>query len=197
MATSGVLLTLSFLLVNQVVVGAAAGARGRPSLFSLRRIASIPLAAHHPQSASAASATYDFGYRLERSLDPAKRGPATAFIDGTSAEDTDDGASLLDAMCSPVLPPPSLPTEGAELLAAPPDGASAAAAAASSAKLGAVGAAAAAAGSSAEPVADVGPLQFLLDNFALEAAWISLIALALAKVASEGTAYDQNRRGRN
>ena len=40
------------------------------------RLATGGLTVLTPAAAHAASATYDFGYRLERSLDPDKRGPS-------------------------------------------------------------------------------------------------------------------------
>ena len=54
--------------------------------------------------ALAASVTYDFGYRLERALDPDKRGPAE--------DDETSGASALMDMCNPPAPdaaPPGIP----------------------------------------------------------------------------------------
>ena len=53
------------------------------------------LAAALPASAHAASVSYDFAYRLERAIDPEKRGPATEDAGGMSA---------LDAMCNPPVP---------------------------------------------------------------------------------------------
>ena len=62
-----------------------------------------------PGAASAASVSYDFGYRLERALDPEKRGPA---------EDAEtSGASALMEMCNPAppdtAPPPGIPAAAA------------------------------------------------------------------------------------
>lgn len=64
----------------------------------------LPAAAAH-----AASASFDFGYRLERSIDPEKRGPATNDMDALEP----DGASALDAMCNPMPPPAATVAETA------------------------------------------------------------------------------------
>lgn len=70
-------------------------ARARPShaaaLAAAAPLAPPLLAFRAPLPASAASVTYDFGYRLERALDEDKRGPA---------EDLDGSEALL-RMCSP------------------------------------------------------------------------------------------------
>ena len=58
-----------------------------------RRFAALPVLAS-PNAAHTASVTMDFAYRLERSLDPEKRGPATG-------DSEDGGMSALDMMCDP------------------------------------------------------------------------------------------------
>mmetsp|Transcript_51523 Transcript_51523/g.170727 ORF Transcript_51523/g.170727 Transcript_51523/m.170727 type:complete len:356 (+) Transcript_51523:24-1091(+) len=77
------------------------------------------------QAASAASATFDFGYRFERALDPEKRGPATD--EGLPMEEErEDGISLLDAMCNPA-PPGQESAEPQAAAPSPPQQAAAAA----------------------------------------------------------------------
>ena len=58
------------------------------------RLATGGLTVLTPAAAHAASATYDFGYRLERSLDPDKRGPS----DDSAVSD------ILASMCNPPMP---------------------------------------------------------------------------------------------
>ena len=58
------------------------------------RLATGGLTVLAPAAAHAASATYDFGYRLERSLDPDKRGPS----DDSAVSD------ILASMCNPPMP---------------------------------------------------------------------------------------------
>ena len=58
------------------------------------RLATGGLTILTPAAAHAASATYDFGYRLERSLDPDKRGPS----DDSAVSD------ILASMCNPPMP---------------------------------------------------------------------------------------------
>ena len=67
---------------------AAEAARRRPQGGTIPAWLSAAL----PAPASAASVTYDFGYRLERALDEDKRGPA---------EDAGGGAEALMNMCAP------------------------------------------------------------------------------------------------
>ena len=58
---------------------------------------------HNPTVSSAASVTYDFGYRMERALDPNKRGPS----DEIQEQETGAGLEMLDAMCNPPVPEPT------------------------------------------------------------------------------------------
>ena len=58
------------------------------------RLATGGLTVLTPAAAHAASATYDFGYRLERSLDPDKRGPS----DDSAVSD------IMASMCNPPMP---------------------------------------------------------------------------------------------
>lgn len=51
------------------------------------------------RQATAASVSYDFAYRLERAIDPEKRGPASGEVDLDAG-----GMSALDAMCNPPMP---------------------------------------------------------------------------------------------
>ena len=58
------------------------------------RLATGGLTVLTPAAAHAASATYDFGYRLERALDPDKRGPS----DDSAVSD------IMASMCNPPMP---------------------------------------------------------------------------------------------
>ena len=91
------------LLALQLHVGALAEP---PSLQRPLRSAAACAALAAPAAARAASVTYDFGYRMERALDPEKRGPATGEA-STSDDEGAGGMSMLDAMCNP--PPPEQP----------------------------------------------------------------------------------------
>ena len=93
--------------------------------FTSKLAAPLELAVQ-AQPVQAASVTYDFGYRLERAIDPTKRGPATGGIDDADGE---DGSLMLDAMCNPPMPqqpvepniaadPHDLPIAGASSAAA-------------------------------------------------------------------------------
>ena len=59
-------------------------------------LSSAPL---RPSASHAASVSYDFDYRLERALDPEKRGPASGDYEYDSP-----GSNALDAMCNPAPP---------------------------------------------------------------------------------------------
>ena len=76
-------------LLLQLTQLAALRLAAKPRLGVAVPAAAVPAAAH------AASVSYDFGYRLERSLDPDKRGPAS---------DDSAGSDLLAAMCNPPAP---------------------------------------------------------------------------------------------
>ncbi len=58
------------------------------------RLATGGLTVLTPAAAHAASATYDFGYRLERAIDPDKRGPS----DDSAVSD------IMASMCNPPMP---------------------------------------------------------------------------------------------
>lgn len=109
----------------------------------------------HPALVHAASVTMDFGYRIERALDPDKRGPAE--------EDYDlGGMSALDAMCNPVAP--SLPEASETAAAAAAATAKAAGEAASPKVAAAAAAAAAAATTTPEPASSAMPPSILLGS---------------------------------
>lgn len=114
-----------------------------------------------PGAASAASVSMDFGYRLERALDPDKRGPAESDWEG-------DGMSAMDAMCGPspaadavkAADPPAL-TAAAAIPAAKP--------AASAGTAAAAAAGAVAAGVPADPASSAEPLVALNAHDVVEA----------------------------
>ena len=118
--------------------------RGSATTFGL-------LLANHAAAARAASVSYDFGYRLERSIDPEKRGPAS--------DDAEGGMDLLMAMCNP----PSLEESATEPAASAPPATSISAPlitvpTGSTAKAGAAAGAAAAAAAPADPASSAEPL---------------------------------------
>lgn len=158
------------------------------------------------QIADAAGVTYDFAYRLERSLDPDKRGPATGEIeppDDVSA----DFMSAMDAMCSPT--PPQEVSDAASSPATMQQTTDFGSALLKPTSASVAAAAAAASSSPPEPAASIepgaflmehatanigglllvadgdagGPLELIRDNFALEAAWLAFIGLAIVSVA--------------
>ena len=85
-------------MLRALVVGLAHAALALTAPLPRRAILlrSIPTSLLLPSAAHAASNTYDFGYRLNRALDPDFRGPVSDVDAG--------GMSALDAMCNPVMP---------------------------------------------------------------------------------------------
>ena len=103
-----------------------------------------------PTPASAASVSYDFGYRLERSLDEDKRGPAS--------DDFGGGAEALMNMCGPPTAEAAAEPAAAEITAAA-EAASGAAALSTLKPAGTVGVAAAvAAAATPDPASSMEPL---------------------------------------
>ena len=103
-----------------------------------------------PTPASAASVSYDFGYRLERSLDEDKRGPAS--------DDFGGGAEALMNMCGPPTAEAAAEPAAAEITSAA-EAASGAAALSTLKPAGTVGVAAAvAAAATPDPASSMEPL---------------------------------------
>merc|ERR1712217_604864 len=78
------------MLLGSTAIAAASALR--PYEPSRVRDVATAVSVAFPASASAASVTYDFGYRIERAIDPDKRGPA---------EDFGGGMDALMRMCEP------------------------------------------------------------------------------------------------
>lgn len=118
------------------------------------RLATGGLTVLTPAAAHAASATYDFGYRLERSLDPDKRGPS----DDSAVSD------ILASMCNPPVPEAADPAPALSLTDAAASGIASSTAlaaqpamAAGSAKVAAAAAAGMAAVATVEPASSAEP----------------------------------------
>ena len=138
-----------------------------------------------PASASAASVSYDFGYRLERAIDPDKRGPAD-----------DAGAQSLLDMCNPPTPEIEQPAEMATATAAGTAKATVATASVSAKPLsaattGAATAVAAAVATPVDPASSAEPLfttlesssTTLLASFAGDAASVAPVVILLLLIA--------------
>jgi len=143
------------------------------------RLATGGLTVLTPAAAHAASATYDFGYRLERSLDPDKRGPS----DDSAVSD------ILASMCNPPMPEDQAPAFSLTDAAASGIASSTALAAqptavtAGSAKAAAAAAAAVASVATADPASSAEPALAA----AVDAAQHTMLLLAATDTAWIGT----------
>ena len=148
----------------------------------------------HP--VNAASVTMDFGYRLERTLDPDKRGPAE--------DEPESGMDALMNMCEP--PRPELSDAEADAVLKAGETALAATAASKPATAATAAAAAAAAAATPDPASSAEPVYF----FASEAfydgaiacatfdcvphtAWLTLAAAALTRMLLSGDVNPERR----